>query len=285
MYFVYDYKNALFQFSYCNWDETCEARGIYGIEYQSYYFSKGFFYFSINIKLKNHINIPDVRFNISNKILNDTINIFFIVLNYFVSFYEFLKRKYLSVFEKKFKVMRYSFFVISFFVFIYDFFVVDFFEDSFTVNKKLTVSLDDWKSIIHQMPLAKKIEENKNSYFEDKIPFIKGIYDFQVISLGNDTKNRNEIDRLLAVNFKKIIVIKNDNSILFLHPYKTCLGKNSVNYSIFNINGSDRILIFKDEFSYSKTLRKNFIIVPKIRILEITNKSSSKNICDYMIIS
>ena len=43
MYFIYDYKNCLIQFSYCNANEVSEVRGVYIVKNDRYYYDDGFF--------------------------------------------------------------------------------------------------------------------------------------------------------------------------------------------------------------------------------------------------
>jgi hypothetical protein len=281
MYLAYDYKNSFFQFSYCNREETTESRGIYVFQSRSYYYRRGFFYFYLEIELKNHLHIPDARFYITNMIVNNFINCIFIFINYAVFLNNFLIKIYIKFSKKSLNILKYIFL----FLFLLHFFIVGFYNENNFFAKKLLVPLSEWKEIVHQMPLSKQIELNQNSYFEGKIPNIKGIHDFQLISLGKNLKNNDVTDRYLAVPFKKIISLKNDDSVKFIESYATCIGKNSVNYSIFNITAKDRILIFKEEFSYSKKLRNHFIFVPNSHIFGFINKNSSKNICDYMILN
>ena len=285
MYFIYDYKNAILHFSYCNRDETNESRGVYGIQQNNYNNRKDFFYYSLEIKLKNHIKIPDVRFYIENRILNNIMNCIFILIQYIINLFDFMRKKYKKISNKNIIILKFTFLIICILSFSFHFLIGGFYEESQSVEKKLIVSLSEWKDIIHQMPLSMQIEVNQNSYFEGKIPNIKGIHDFRLISLGNHLKNENTIERYLAVPFKKIISLKNDDSIQYIDPYNTCMGKDATEYSIFNISWNDKILIFNEEFHYSKNLINNFILVPKSHILSFINRQKIKNICDYMVLN
>lgn len=281
MYFAYDYKNALLQFSYCNPNETSEFRGVYGTSHRLYYRREGFFYFSLNIKLKNHFKTPDLRFYIKNRLFNFLINRIFIFMSSIIIFFKFLLKMYSFLSLKNRKILKFFIFFLCFSIAFFYFFVGDFYRESSIKDKKLSVSISEWQEIIDKMPLSQQIQANQNSYFEGNIPNIKGIYDFQVMPLGNGLKNANAVARYLAVPFQKIIALKSDYSMQIREPEAFCIGDGAIKYSIFHVDTLDSILIFKKEFSDSNKIENHFILAPKAQILSYNNK----NICNYMVLN
>lgn len=271
MYLIYDFKNKLIQFSYCNIDETSESRGIILFQKINYYSDSKLFYFSVEVKLKNHCKIPDNRLYIKSNIINLILYFFFSLIKYL-----YLLIKYFNCKNKYLKLIKYIFFI---FVFILIFF--KFFSDNIYKNYKkndfnINVSLNEWIELINKNTLKIKLENNQTSYILGTFPNIKGIHDFKVISLGDNIL----IDRYLAASFKRVIAV-NNNVIKYLYPIENCYNNNTIVYSVYEISRNDKVIIFEKISNISSKLLNNFVISPK----NVDNKIySNKKICDYLIL-
>ena len=276
MYFIYDYKNCLIQFSYCNANEVSEVRGVYIVKNDRYYYDDGFFYYSNEINLKKHILIPDARFYVKSKTLNKIFYFSFLLINYAIKI-----NKNFKLCLNKISFKNKKLFVYGLFLFVVSSLLFDFYTEKVYSTKKFEVSLQDWKNIVYKMPILNQLKLNKNNYFEGKIPNIKGIVDFKIIPINS--KNENELsNHYLAINYSKLILLKNDDSFYYLDPYESCETKGYFRYSIFKINHNVKILILNNEFIISNNLKNNFIVIPEENISNYLNKYNSKSICEYI---
>ncbi|APJ04074.1 hypothetical protein [Silvanigrella aquatica] len=285
MYLIYDFQRSIMQFSYCNIDESHPMRGVYGMQSKMYFFSSDIFYFSYKIELKNYLEIPDMRIELKNIFFIKMASYFFSFISLLILIINKISNLFFQINLNKIKIIKRIglFFLLS--VILFKFFIIDYYKENLIINKKIEVSNNEWKNIIFNMPLSKKILKNKNLYYEDVIPSIKGINEFRFLAMMDNINEGHGSEQYLAVPYKKIISIDKNDSVNGIFPIKTCINKNSKSYSIFKIELFHHVIIFQDVDAYFMNDKVKFILAPKSQIDPVLNRSHSKSICNYLVLN
>lgn len=275
MIFIYDQKNSFIHFRYCNSNEMTVNRGVYLNSNNPFFVHDGFYYISIHLELKNRQINPDFRFYINKKMVNIFISYFFKCI--YAVFISYLKLKLIIENSKYNKKIILFFKIGAIFFLFYKSIICGIFKNEILHENKVSISVNEWRHLVLQMPDVSILEKFKDSYFENKIPTINGILDFKVLPLKREETKASFNDRYLAVSYRKIMLIDNKNNIYYLNPIYNCLNQNKLKYYVYFIESNVDIIRFNNEENESEL--KKYIVAPPSNIL---NGSKNKNICDYM---
>ncbi len=267
MYLIFERESGIFQFSFCNYKEIIFIRGfiIYQIEDKIFTCNKRYFIFLNELPLKS-TQVLDYRFVFKNNIFKEIIYFFFyIIFLIYKSVRKFLDSNY---FIKIFTWMI---------VFIILFDVSNQKETSVVNYNQNQHDFLTWKNHFIKNKTSQKISLKKHSFLNDKIPQIRGIWDFKVIPLTTQAHTDDSYSGFIALPYSSVISIQGNFSSI-KKPIENC---QDMGLRVFAISERDELLLLESNKLISQKRKDHFFL---FSILELKKYAQYfPNYCEYIM--
>lgn len=240
MYIVYNYDTGQLQFGFRSLMQCNLQNGILlnNIFYQN--FKNEIYYKNKSLYI---INNSFFLINEKNKIFKDyRINIKFIFIKkIFIFFMDTL----LFFINNKKNIKKYALYLI-FFLIILNIFSFKFYyqEKEPEKNKSEYWNYETLISYLKKTKIADELSRNKFDFISLELPLIKGISEFRVIPLNNQSISYSKFTSYLALPYRSIIALNINKSITVKNPISNCDNKKLY---FFEINNSDDLLILENK--------------------------------------
>ncbi|WP_186645145.1 hypothetical protein [Fluviispira vulneris] len=266
MYLIFERESGILQFSFCNYNESIFLRAfiIHSIEDKLFTCNKKYFIFFNDLPIKS-TQILDYRFIFKNNTVKEFI--YFLFFSVFVIF-NFVKKILNDNILKKIFIWIFALF------FLFDFSSRP--EISLVNNIYKNQDFLAWKNHFIKTKTAQKIAFKKHFSLTDKIPQIRGIWDFKVIPLTAQASADDSYSGFIALPYSAVISIQG-KYILIKRPIESC-EENQMH--VFAINEKDELLLLESTKLISRQKKDHFILFSTLELKRYAQEFA--NYCAYI---